>query len=186
MLKNWTPHAEYQQFIISILSSFYKTFPKRIAELEPSNFKLYCLKLDILGEILKPYYSNTGRPSAEIFRSFSLMLFQKETSITNWVNKFRNDDLLAACIGCASDKTQSLGTHYDFISRLWLSDLSSDRIKLKNCVHLRRNQLKQKRLVKIKNFPINTLILLKRLLTFCAMVVHSLVELKGYFKKFLL
>ena len=135
MLKNWTSHAEYQQFIISNLSCVYKTFPKRIVELEPSISKLYCLDLDILGEILKPYYSNTGRPATlqpEIFRSFSLMLFQKETSITKWVNKLSADDLLATCIGCTSDKTPSLGAHYDFISRLWLSDLSSDRIKLKN------------------------------------------------------
>ncbi len=60
MLKNWTSHAEYQQFIISNLSSFYKTFPKRIIELEPSISKLYCLDLDILREILKPYYSKYG------------------------------------------------------------------------------------------------------------------------------
>jgi len=85
MLKNWSSHADYQQFIISNLSCFYKSFPKKIIELEPSVSKLYCLDLDILREILKPYYSNIGRPATlqpEIFRSFSLMLFQKETSIT--------------------------------------------------------------------------------------------------------
>ena len=134
MLKNWISHAEYQQFIISTLSLLYKTFSKRILDLEPSISKLFCLDLDILGEILKPYYSNTGRPSTmqpEIFRSFVLMLFLKETSITNWVNKLKNDELLATCIGCASDKTPSLGAHYDFISRLWLSDINSDRRKLK-------------------------------------------------------
>ena len=78
ILKNWTSHAEYQQFIISNLSSFYKTFLKRIVELEPSKSKLYYLDLDILGEILKSHYSNTGRPATfqpEIFRLFSLMLF---------------------------------------------------------------------------------------------------------------
>jgi len=71
MLKTWTSHAEYQQFIISNLSSIYKTFPKSIVKLESSISKLYCLNLDILGEILKPYYSNTGRPATlqpEIFR----------------------------------------------------------------------------------------------------------------------
>jgi len=90
MLKNWNSHDDYQQFIISTLSCFYKVFPKKILELETSISKLYCLVLDILGEILKPYYSNTGRPATlqpEIFRSFSLMLFQKETSITNWLKK---------------------------------------------------------------------------------------------------
>lgn len=134
MLKNWTSHAEYQQFIISNFSSSNQTFYKRVLELESSISKLYCLDLDILGEILKPYYSNTGRPAAlqpEIFRSFSLMLFLKETSITNWVKKLNCDEFLAICIGCTAGKTPSLGAHYDFISRLWMSDLASDRKRLK-------------------------------------------------------
>ena len=156
MLKNWTSHAEYQQFIISNISSFYKTFPKRIIDIEPSISKLYCLDLDILGEILKPHYSKTGRPATlqpEIFRSFSLMLFQKETSITNWVTKLRNDDLLATCIGCANDETPSLGAHYDFISRLWLSDLSSDRIKLKRLHSFKKKHSKTKAPGKNKKLP---------------------------------
>ncbi|MDU1509190.1 MAG: hypothetical protein E6896_13610, partial [Clostridium butyricum] len=127
-------HAEYQQFIISNFSSSNQTFYKRVLELESSISKLYCLDLDILEEILKPYYSKTGRPAAlqpEIFRSFSLMLFLKETSITNWVKKLNCDEFLAICIGCTVDKTPSLGAHYDFISRLWMSDLASDRKKLK-------------------------------------------------------
>ncbi|MBU3135819.1 hypothetical protein KPL39_06025 [Clostridium gasigenes] len=135
MLKNWTSHAQYQHFIISMLSSIYQINPKRITELEPSISKLYCLNLDILRDILKSYYSNTGRPATlqpEIFRSFALMLFQRETSITKWVIKLSADDLLANCIGCTKGKTPSLGAHYDFISRLWLSDLSSERIKLNN------------------------------------------------------
>ena len=134
MLKNWTSHAEYQQFIISNLSNLNKINSKRILELESSISKLYCLDLDILGEILKPYYSNTGRPAAlqpEIFRSFSLMLFQKETSITNWVKKLQYDELLSTCIGCTVGKTPSLSSHYDFISRLWMSNLASDRKRLK-------------------------------------------------------
>jgi hypothetical protein len=84
MLKNWTSHAEYQQFIISTLSSVYKTFPKRIIDIEPSIYKLYCLDLNILGEILKPHYSKTGRPATlqpEIFRHFSLMFFFKKQAL---------------------------------------------------------------------------------------------------------
>lgn len=147
MLKIWESHAEYQHFLISNLSSFYKFFPKRIVELEPSISKLYCLNLDILREILKPYYSNTGRPATlqpEIFRSFSLMLFQRETSITKWVNKLHNDDLLATCIGCTNDNIPSLGAHYDFISRLWLSDLSVARSKLKKTYAFKKKPSKIK------------------------------------------
>ncbi|MBU3112617.1 hypothetical protein [Clostridium lacusfryxellense] len=83
--------------------------------------KLYCLDLDILREILKSYYSNIGRHATlqpEIFRSFPLMLFQKEASITNWVKKLHASELLATCIGCNINNVPSLGAHYDFISRL--------------------------------------------------------------------
>lgn len=55
-------------------------------------------------------------------------------AFTEWVTKLRADEFLANCIGCTKDKTPSLGPHYDFISRLWLSYLSSERIKL-NSLH---------------------------------------------------
>ncbi|MCB2354699.1 hypothetical protein [Clostridium estertheticum] len=121
MLKNRSSHTDYQQFIISTLSCLYKIISKKIIELETSKSKLYCLDLEILRDILKPYYSNTGRPATlqpEIFRSFTLMLFQKETSITNWFKKIHTCELLATCIGCTENNVPSLGAHSDFISRL--------------------------------------------------------------------
>ncbi|MBU3157965.1 hypothetical protein [Clostridium estertheticum] len=156
MLKNWSSHADYQQFIISNLSCFYKSFSKKIIELEPSISKLYCLDLDILREILKPYYSNIGRPATlqpEIFRSFSLMLFQKETSITNWVKKLHASELLATCIGCTINNVPSLGAHYDFISRLWLSNLSTDRSNLRKIYSYKRKPSKIKAPGKNKKLP---------------------------------
>ena len=156
MLENWNSHADYQQFIISNLSYFYKSMPKKIIELELSISKLYCLDLDILREILKPYYSNIGRPATlqpEIFRSFSLMLFQKETSITNWVKKLHASKLLETCIGCTENNVPSFGAHYDFISRLWLSDLSIDRNKLKNTYSYKKKPPKTKEPGKNKKLP---------------------------------
>lgn len=169
MLKNWTSHSDYQQFLISNLSSFYKTFPKRIVELESSISKLYCLDLDIPFEILKPYYSNTGRPATlqpQIFRSFSLMLFLKETSITNWVNKLHNDDLLAICIGCADGKVPSLGAHYDFISRLWTTNLSLDRSNQKKLLHYKKKPSKLKSPGKNNKLPNNRVGIVKRIADF--------------------
>jgi hypothetical protein len=147
MLKNWRSHTEYQQFLILMLSSLYKSIPDRIKKLESSISKLYCLNLDILYEILKPYYSDTGRPATfqpEIFRSFALMLFKKETSITKWVDELHTDSLLATCIGCTENNVPSLGAHYDFISRLWLSDLSSYRLNLKKSYPYKRKPSKIK------------------------------------------
>ena len=155
MLKNWGSHADYQQFIISNLPYFYETSPERIIELESYISKLYCLDLDILGEILKPHYSNTGRPATlqpEIFRSFALMLFLKETSITNWVEKIHSDKLLAMCIGC-TDIVPSLGSHYDFISRLWCSDIYIDRINAKKVYHYKRKPMKAKAPGKNQKLP---------------------------------
>jgi hypothetical protein len=54
MLKNWSSHADYQEFIISNLSCFHKSFPKKVIQLEASISKLYCLDLEILRELLKP------------------------------------------------------------------------------------------------------------------------------------
>ncbi len=62
MLKNWSSHANYQQLFLKS-PCLYKSFSKNFIELEPSISKLYCLDLDILSEILKPYYSNTGKPT---------------------------------------------------------------------------------------------------------------------------
>ncbi|MFT5891054.1 MAG: hypothetical protein ACI9Y7_001153 [Dokdonia sp.] len=134
----------------------YKSFPKKVIQFEPSISKLYCLDLDILGEILKPYYSNIGRPATlqpEIFRSFSLMLFQKETSITNWVKKLHASELFATCIGCTKNNVPSLGVHYDFISRLWLSNLSTDRFKLKKIYYYKKKPAKIKAPGKNKKLP---------------------------------
>ena len=72
------------------------------------------------------------------------MLFQKETSVTNWVNKLHASDLLATYIGCTENNEPSLGAHYDFISKLWLSNLSSDRNKLKKIYPYKKNPSKIK------------------------------------------
>jgi hypothetical protein len=81
------------------------------------------------------------------------MLFKKETSITQWVAELRSNELLATCIGCSKDKTPSIGAHYDFISRLWLSDLSSDRVKLKKTYSYKKKPSKTKSPGKNKKLP---------------------------------
>lgn len=156
MLKNWTSHADYQQFLISNLSLLFKTEQKRILKFQSLISKIYCLNLDTLRDILLPYYSNTGRPASlqpEIFRSFSLMLFLKETSITNWVDSLHSDDLLATIIGCSKDNIPSIGAHYDFISRLWFSNLATDRAKLKNTYPFKKKPSASKSPGKNKKLP---------------------------------
>lgn len=122
MLKYWTTHSSYCQFIsdgISVLSvSDQKRLKSKYAD---SLSKLTSLDLDSLKEHLLPHYSSTGRPALyqpEIFRSFLLMLDTGEPSIRNWIDTLRSDSLMAFLIGCPPNAAPSLGSHYDFINRL--------------------------------------------------------------------
>ena len=123
MLREWTTHAEYERFVLGKVRNLDDASFKRLALYDDSIKKLALLNLDPLGTILRPYYSETGRPAElqpEIFRSFVLMGDQGETGVTNWVKTLAADDLLCVLIGCKPDHLPSLGSYYDFINRLWL------------------------------------------------------------------
>jgi len=125
MLKHWTTHDEYQNFIAEALKKLNESQLKKLNSHSDSIFKLTSLNLDPVGQHLYPYYSGTGRPALnqpEIIRSFVLMSDLKETSLTNWVISLSHDDLLAMLIGCTPDSLPPLGSYYDFIDRLWLQN----------------------------------------------------------------
>ena len=89
MLKSWTSHADYQQFISDAVSSFNESQRKKFFSYSDTITKLTSLNLDPLASHLAPYYSHTGRPALhqpEIFRSFILMLDCGFNSIDLWVN----------------------------------------------------------------------------------------------------
>jgi len=130
MLKDWTSHISYQKFMFDTVSSFNESEIKRFGYYSNATKKLTALDLDPLGDFLAPYYSSFGRPAInqpEIFRSIILMLDQQCTSLTAWVDKLKSDDLLALLIGCSPHALPPLGSYYDFINRLWLSDPSADK-----------------------------------------------------------
>ena len=130
MLKNWTSHISYQNFISDSIASFNESELKRLNDYSDSIAKLTALNLDPLADFLALYYSKIGRPAinqAEIFRSIILMLDRHYTSLTAWVEKLKSDDLLALLIGCSPDSLPPLGSYYDFINRLWLNNPDSDK-----------------------------------------------------------
>lgn len=130
MLKDWTSHISYQNLISDSVALLNESELKRLASYSDSVEKLTALNLDPLADFLAPYYSPVGRPAinqAEIFRSMILMLDQDYTSLTTWVKKLKSDDLLALLIGCSPESLPPLGSYYDFINRLWLSDPSLDK-----------------------------------------------------------
>lgn len=62
MLKHWTSHADYQQFISHAVTSFNKSQLIKFSSYADSMAKLSSLNLDPLPLHLAPYYSLIGRP----------------------------------------------------------------------------------------------------------------------------
>lgn len=134
MLKFWTSHEEYIDFISNAASTLNASQRKKFYSYSNSIKKLTALNLDQLQPVLEPFYSKTGRPALnqpEIFRSIILMLDMGQTSLTNWVNTLLSDDLLALLIGCDPNSLPPLGSYYDLINRLWLRNASMDRLDQK-------------------------------------------------------
>lgn len=131
MLKHWTSHAEYQQFVSDAVSLLNESQLKKLSSYSDSIDKLTSLNLDPVGLHLLPFYSYTGRPALnqpQIFRSFVLMMDQKILSLTKWVEMLQTDDLLALMIGCFPYSLPPLGSYYDFINRLWLQNPEFEKL----------------------------------------------------------
>jgi len=125
MLGIWRSHAEYQSFLIN------KVLPLYIHDKVNAEFyshalsKLYILDLDVLKPLLEPCFSATGKPSnqqPEIFRSFVLMSELHYNSISKWVKFLKANVVLCCAIGVSRSDVPGVGSHYDFINRLWLEN----------------------------------------------------------------
>jgi len=125
MLGTWRPHAEYQSHLIENLLPIYSSDSKRGEQYSQALSKLYILDLDSINSLFEPLFSNTGKPSnqqPEIFRSFVLMSELKVHSIPKWVDKLNAEDILRHMIGVDPEDLPGVGSHYDFIDRLWLEN----------------------------------------------------------------
>ena len=121
MLGKWLTHKDYQNFVVSELSVIARLNPSALLEYENEICKVFILDLDLLKPIIAPLYSKTGRPSnlqPEIFRSFILMRTMGYT-LDNWLVKLNNNSVLRILIG---GTIPSLGSHYDFINRIYNLD----------------------------------------------------------------
>lgn len=122
MLRYWQSQQEYRFFLHEAKIHFDSSQRSRLSStFASSREKLRLLNLDPVMKFLTPFYSSTGRPAQnqpQILRSLVLMLDQGETSVTDWVQKLQNNDLLAFLIGCSPDSLPPLGSYYDLIDRL--------------------------------------------------------------------
>ena len=152
MLKCWTLHHQYRQFISDGLDSLSESdFLRLQGTYQKSLDKLLILDLDLLLEALRPYYSSTGRPAIfqpEIFQSLMLMMECGFTSIKKWYNYLRSDSLLAFLIGCHLSQLPSLGSYYDFINRLWLRNSTLEQNARKHLYRYNFNRKPKKRKLK--------------------------------------
>ena len=122
MLRYWQSQQEYRFFLHEAKIHFDSSQRSRLSStFASSREKLRLLNLDPVMEFLTPFYSSSGRPAqnqSQILYFLVLMLDQRETRVTDWVQKRQGDDLFAFLIGCCPDSLPPLGSYYDLIDRL--------------------------------------------------------------------
>lgn len=146
MLGYWRSHKEYQNYLVENLTQFYIDDPKNVQQYEDILSKLYLLDLDPLKQLLAPYYSITGAPAKnqpELIRSFLLMSDQHCHGIQNWVRKLSENKILCTIIGLPQDEVHQVGSYYDLIDRLWLSNPDVD-YTLEHSLHFFKKKPKKK------------------------------------------
>jgi hypothetical protein len=84
MLRYWDLHENYQYALKLKLLLHFATQKSRVSKLDKSISKLYLLDLDSLLPVIKPLYSDLGRPAKNqqsIIRSLVLMLDRQNYSM---------------------------------------------------------------------------------------------------------
>lgn len=143
MLRDWTPHSEFQEKLRRKMCLYFITQRSRLLRLDKSVSKIYLLNLDNLLPVIKPLYPDLGRPAKNqqgIIRSLVLMLDQQEHSITNWALKVASDQLLFDICGF-DGSAPAPASYYDFLVRLWMAD---HKLHLKRKLKVKRFTSKPK------------------------------------------
>ena len=125
MLGNWRTHEEYQSYLLEKIFPFFESDKANVLQYEDALSKLYILDLDPLKPLLAGYYSITGAPARnqpELVRSFILMSELGTHSITKWVEKLQANEILCFMIGLSRSEIHNVGSYYDLINRVWLSN----------------------------------------------------------------
>ena len=125
MLGNWRTHGEYQSYLFEKIFPFFESDKKNVKQYKDALSKLYILDLDPLKPLLAGYYSTTGTPAKnqpELIRSFILMSELKVHSITKWVQMLQANKILCFMIGLSRSEIHNVGSYYDLINRVWLSN----------------------------------------------------------------
>lgn len=119
-------HAAYQKHLISQIR---KHYPNSILDFDSNTWgiieRFYSLDLSRVDKIMQDRYSIYGpkpRLPSDMLRSYLLSIKFKVTSLTSWVKSLRQNHLYAILSGFSVGDTPGIGTFYDFLKRLWMSD----------------------------------------------------------------
>lgn len=129
MLGNWRTHEEYQSYLLEKILPLFESDKDNVTQYKAALSKLYILNLDPLKPFISKYYSTTGSPAKnqpELIRSFILMSELRIYSITKWVKKLQANEILCLMIGLSRSDIHQVGSYYDLINRVWLSNLDVD------------------------------------------------------------
>ena len=137
MLGYWRTHEEYQSYLVEKIFPLFQADEKNVLQYEKALSKLYILDLDPLKPLLADFYSITGAPAKnqpELIRSFILMSELKIHSITKWVEKLQANEILCFIIGLSRADIHNVGSYYDLINRVWLSNQAIEH-EFENSLH---------------------------------------------------
>jgi hypothetical protein len=156
----WQSHAQFKEFLIDQLLIWYGPPAKqKILDYHlPSLSKVWLLDLSPAIPILKPCYSDGPRGKSPrnplaMLRSFFVMGISGCTDITKWVTSLRSRPILAILSGFAPGDTPGIGTYYDFIDRLWLSNLEKFKPKCSQFESTPRTQGKKNKKLESPKHP---------------------------------
>jgi hypothetical protein len=130
------PHNEYQNFVLEQLQKHYTGDVLVLVKNDwPTISKLWITDLSYLTSWLRSSYSNRGpapRDPASMMRSYLLLLQTNPTmSITRWVDVLYRTPLYAFLSGFEPKDIPGVGTFYDFFTRLWGSEDSNGKPRIK-------------------------------------------------------
>ena len=127
-MKPYNPggHSAYQDRVLAQLRKYY---PDAVSSLPASTWavmeKFWNLDLSGMDSLMADRYSDFGpapRLPSDMLRSILLSVEFKVTSYTRWAADLKENHLHAILSGFPVGDTPGVGTFYDFLSRLWLSD----------------------------------------------------------------
>lgn len=116
----------YQSQFLSRLKQYY---PDAFARFGPNLWsvidRFYNLDLTRVDELMRDRYSVFGpspRLPSDMLRSMMVALVFRKTSYTSWSEELKMNPLAAIISGFDPNNTPGVGTFYDFVDRLWLSN----------------------------------------------------------------